>query len=99
GLSWRLLHRCRCPDEAGLHPIAYPQRHRTLGLLSQGAAMRLPANLLAGLLAGAAYLLGRLLWGRPAGLLAAALSILAPRHFFHAELACFDAPIAAMIFL
>lgn len=99
GLSWRLLHRCRCPEEGGLHPIAYPRRHRTLGLLSQGEAMRLPAAVLAGILVGAVYLLGAQLFGRGAGLVAAGLTILAPRHFFHAQLACFDAPIAAMIFL
>lgn len=88
GFSWRLLHRCECP-----------QRHRTLAPLSRGEAMRLPANLLAGLLCAAVYLFGTRAFGRRAGLLAAGLTVLAPRHFLHAELACFDAPIAAMIFL
>lgn len=99
GLSWRLLHRCDCPKEGGLHPVAYPRRHVTLGLLSQGQAMRLPAHLLAGLLCAAVYLFGARAWGRSAGVVAAGLTILAPRHFFHAQLACFDAPITAMIFL
>ena len=71
GISWRLLHRCNCPAEAGLHPMAYPHRHRTLGLLKQGEAMRLPTHLLAGLLVAAVYLFGRRCWGRVAGLTAA----------------------------
>src|SRR3569832_22194 len=56
GLSWRFLHRCDCPREGGLHPIAYDQPHRTLGLLSQSQAMRLPTHALAGLLVLAVYL-------------------------------------------
>ena len=99
GLSWRLLHRCSCPTESGLHPLPYAQRHRTLGLLKQGDAMRLPTQLLAGLLVAAVYLFGARCWGRVAGLGAAGLTILLPRHVFHAQLACFDAPVAAMIFL
>ena len=99
GLSWRLLHRCSCPSESGLHPLSYPHRHRTLGLLKQGDAMRLPTQLLAGLLVAAAYLFAARCWGRTAGLGAAGLAILLPRHVFHAQLACFDAPVAAMIFL
>ena len=99
GISWRLLHRCSCPTESGLHPLPYAQRHRTLGLLKQGDAMRLPTQLLAGLLVAAVYLLGARCWGRTAGLGAAGLAILLPRHVFHAQLACFDAPVAAMIFL
>lgn len=99
GLSWRLLHRCSCPTETGLHPLTYPRPHRTLGLLKQGDAMRLPTHLLAGLLVAAVYLFGRRCWGRTAGLAAAGLTILLPRHVFHAQLSCFDAPVAAMIFL
>jgi len=99
GISWRLFHRCDCPNEAGLHPIAYPRRHRTLGLLKQGEAMRLPAHVLTGMMVAGVYLFGALLYGRAAGLLGAALTLLQPRLFFHAQLACFDAPVAAMIFL
>jgi len=99
GLSWRLLHRCDCPNEAGLHPLSYPRRHVTLGLLSQGAAMRLPSHLLTGLLIAGVYLFGALCFGRRAGLVAATLTLLQPRLFFHAQLSCFDAPVAAMIFL
>jgi hypothetical protein len=99
GLSWRFLHRCDCPNEAGLHPIAYPRRHRTLGLLKQGQAMRLPAHLLTGALIAGVYLFGALALGRTAGFIGAVLTLLQPRLFFHSQLACFDAPVAAMIFL
>ncbi|MFO0577176.1 MAG: glycosyltransferase family 39 protein [Polyangia bacterium] len=99
GLSWRLLHRCDCPRETGLHPLVYPQRHRTLGLLTGSQAMRLPSHLLWGVLVGAVYLFGARWRGRLAGLAAAALVFLMPRTFFHAQLACFDAPVAALIFL
>jgi len=99
GISWRLLHRCDCPKESGLHALPYYQRHKTLGLLSQGQAMRLPTHLLMGLLCAAVYAVGRRLFGRPAGLCAAALTLLSPRLFFHGQLSCFDAPVTAMIFL
>lgn len=99
GLSWRLLHRCDCPNETGLHPLPYPRRHVTLGLLSQGAAMRLPSHVLTGMLVAGVFLFGVLCFGRRAGLVAAALTLLQPRLFFHAQLSCFDAPVAAMIFL
>lgn len=99
GVSWRLLHRCQCPQEGGLHPVAYPSRHRTLPLLSQSAAMRLPTQVLGGLLVAAVYLFGALCLSRLAGLLAAALTLLQPRLFFHSQLACFDAPVTAFIFL
>ena len=99
GISWRLLHRCNCPNEAGLHPLVYSRRHITLGLLSQGAAMRLPAHLLTGLLVAGVFLFGVMCFGRTAGLLGAALTLLQPRLFFHSQISCFDAPVAAMIFL
>src|SRR5262249_18065063 len=70
------------------------KRHLTLGLLSESEAMRLPADLFAGLTVALAYLLGARAWSRRAGLVAAILSLAAPRMFFNAELACFDAPMA-----
>lgn len=97
GLSWRTLHRCSCPSEAGQHALFYPKRHRTLGLLSNGEAMRFPSHLLTGVLCAAVYLMGRRSFGRAGALAAAGLAILAPRHFFHAELSCFDAPVTAML--
>ncbi len=97
GLSWRVFHRCNCPMESGLHPISYAKRHRTLGLLQNGEAMRLPSHALAGALVAAVYLIGRRAFGRTGAVAAAGLAILAPRHFFHAELSCFDAPVTAML--
>ncbi len=97
GLSWRVFHRCNCPAEAGLHPISYANRHRTLGLLKNGEAMRLPSHALAGALVAAVFLIGRRAFGRAGAVAAAGLAILAPRHFFHAELSCFDAPVTAML--
>ena len=46
GLSWRLFHKCRCPEQAGLHPIRYHARHHTLGLLDEETAFRLPTMVL-----------------------------------------------------
>ncbi len=97
GLSWRALHRCNCPAEAGQHALHYAKRHRTLGLLKNGESMRLPAHLLAGALVAAVYLMGRRVFGRSGALVAAGLAILAPRHFYHAQLSCFDAPVTAML--
>ncbi len=96
GFSWRLLHRCHCPADAGRHPIAYPQRHATLALLSEQQAMRLPTHLLIAAMVLLVYFFGARAWSRRAGLLAAGLSLLAPRFFFDAELACFDGPVAAL---
>ena len=97
GLSWRVFHRCNCPAEVGLHPISYANRHRTLGLLKNGEAMRLPSHALVGALVAAVFLIGRRAFGRAGAVAAAGLAILAPRHFFHAELSCFDAPVTAML--
>jgi 4-amino-4-deoxy-L-arabinose transferase-like glycosyltransferase len=96
GLSWRLLHRCNCPTQAGLHPLRYAKKHRTLGLLSEEEALRLPTEVLVALMVALVYRLTGELWSERAGLLAASLALFAPRLFFDAELACFDAPIAAM---
>jgi hypothetical protein len=71
--------------------------HDELGLLDQpGTAYRFPAMLLAGLAVAVIFLWGRRELGRGPGLLAALAFALMPRVFFHAHLACFDLPIAAM---
>ncbi len=95
GISWRIFHQCNCPSQPGRHPYSYPKRHRTLGLLSEEAAMRLPAQLLTAMMAALVFLLGARAWSRRAGLIAAVFTVAAPRLFFDAQLACFDAPIAA----
>lgn len=66
-------------------------------LVSQASfAFRLPAMLLSGVGLWILYLFGTRLWGRRAGLAAAFLLGAMPRVFFHAHLACFDAPIMVM---
>jgi hypothetical protein len=94
GLSWRIFHKCHCPKQGGRHPIYYPARHHTLGLLSESAALRLPAHLAGGLLVALVYLFGAQAFSRRAGLVGAVLALAMPRIFFHAELGCFDAPMA-----
>ncbi len=95
GFSWRIFHRCKCKGQPG-HPIAYPHKHRTLGLLSEEEAMRLPTDVLTALMAAMVFLFGALAWARVAGVVAAVLTVAMPRLFFDAQLACFDAPIAAL---
>jgi hypothetical protein len=65
--------------------------------LREGAAMRLPAMLLAGLAVALLFVTGRRLGdGTLGGLLAAGSFILLPRVAFHAGLHTFDVPIAVM---
>jgi hypothetical protein len=95
GLSWRALHRCDCPHQQGRHPVAYRDKHHTLGLLDEETAFRLPTMVLSAGMVACVFLLAlQLSFG--AGLAAAGLSLLASRLFLDAELACFDAPIAAL---
>ncbi|MEZ4448326.1 MAG: hypothetical protein R3B09_02525 [Nannocystaceae bacterium] len=66
-------------------------------LLPEGAAMRLPAQLLAGLGVALLTLAGAGLGGSwIAGVLAALWFIALPRVWFHAGLHCFDVPVAVM---
>ena len=65
--------------------------------LREGAAMRLPAILLAGLGAALLFLTGRRLGGGTlGGFLAAGWFVLIPRVAFHASLHAFDVPIAVV---
>lgn len=68
----------------------------TLGWLRPATAARLPAFAAAGLIPLLIYLLGLRLHGRSVALFAAVSFFFVPRHFFHAHLAAFDVPIAAM---
>jgi hypothetical protein len=95
GISWRVFHKCRCPGQPG-HPVAYRKPHRTIPLLDEETAFRLPAHLLVGAMAAVVFLFGLQAWSRRAGLVAAVLAVASPRLFFDAQLACFDAPIAAL---
>ena len=95
GLSWRLFHRCDCPHQSRLHPIAYRTKHHTLGLLDEETAFRLPTIVMTAAMIAVVFLFGSLL-SLGAGLAAAGMTLFAERLFFDAQLACFDAPIAAM---
>jgi len=70
--------------------------HDTLGWLRPAAAFRLPAFALSALVPALVFLLGSAVYGRTPALFAALSFLLLPRHYFNAELACFDMPIAAM---
>jgi 4-amino-4-deoxy-L-arabinose transferase-like glycosyltransferase len=62
----------------------------------QGTAYRFPGMLMAGLALATIYAWGRQLLGRVPGLVAALLFAAMPHMFYHAHLACFDIPVAAM---
>lgn len=100
GLSWRAFHRCTCMGPArGLHPIPVRGRHVTLPLFSrESTAFRFPAMLFAAWLAAMVYRFARGWLPRAASVAASALTIAQPHYFFHAQIACFDAPITTMAF-
>ena len=100
GLSWRLFHRCDCTGpKRGLHPIAV-HKHRTLPLFArESTAFRFPAILLAGLGVALVYWFARRWIGPWAAAGAAVLSVAQPHYFFHAQISCFDVPIAVMALL
>jgi hypothetical protein len=100
GLSWRAFHTCTCMGPArGLHPIPVRGRHRTLPLFARDStAFRFPAILFDGLLVALVFRFARAWLPRPAAAAAAILTLAQPHYFFHAQIACFDAPIATMAF-
>jgi hypothetical protein len=100
GLSWRAFHRCTCTGpERSLHPIPIRGRHKTLPIFPRDStAFRLPAIAFAALLAAMVYRFARGFVGRPPAVVAAALTVAQPHYFFHAPIACFDAPITTMAF-
>lgn len=67
------------------------------GRMAEGAAMRLPAQILAGLATGLLFVAGFRRAGVLAGLLAGGTFILLPRVWFNAGLHAFDVPVAALI--
>jgi Dolichyl-phosphate-mannose-protein mannosyltransferase len=100
GLSWRAFHRCTCMGPArGYHPIPVRGRHITLPLFARDStAFRFPAMLFSGLLIAMVYLFARRFVPRPAAAAGAVLALAQPHYFFHAPIACFDAPITTMAF-
>ena len=97
GFSWRIFHKCHCKGQPG-HPVYYAHNHRTLQLLDEESAMRLPTNVVVAIMCALVFLFGAAAWSRTAGLVAAVLTIASPRLFFDSQLACFDAPVAAFWF-
>ncbi|MEM1347776.1 MAG: glycosyltransferase family 39 protein [Myxococcota bacterium] len=72
--------------------------HEHLGWLGRTASMRAPAAWMSSMLLGGVYLFARQLCGRIGGVIAVGALLTQPRFFFHAHLACFDAPVTALWF-
>jgi 4-amino-4-deoxy-L-arabinose transferase-like glycosyltransferase len=72
--------------------------HRTLGVVDEVTAFRLPSAVLHGVLVLLVYLMTLELWGVAQAIIAALLLLCLPRALFHAGLACFDAPSMALWF-
>ena len=70
--------------------------HRSLPLLNEQEAFRLPTNIVVAFMAMCVFLFAARKGSLAGGLVAATLSLAAPRLFFDAQLSCFDAPIAAL---
>jgi hypothetical protein len=100
GLSWRAFHRCTCTGPArGLHPVHVRGKHITLPLFKrESTAFRFPAILFAALLVAMVYRFALRLVPWPAAAAGAVLTLAQPHYFFHAQIACFDAPITTMAF-
>ena len=100
GLSWRAFHRCVCMGPTrGLHPIAVRGKHVTLPLFDrESTAFRFPAILLAGALVAMVYRFARHFTTPLPAAVAAVLTLAQPHYFFHAPIACFDAPITTLAF-
>jgi 4-amino-4-deoxy-L-arabinose transferase-like glycosyltransferase len=75
----------------GLSHLLFTEK---LHVFRDAAGYRMPAWALSGLLSALLYLMAARLVSRRGGLFAVAAFWLAPRHFFHGHLACFDIPIA-----
>ncbi|HEX3698617.1 MAG TPA: glycosyltransferase family 39 protein [Polyangia bacterium] len=100
GLSWRAFHRCTCTGPArGLHPIPVHGRHVTLPLFErESTAFRFPAILFCGALIAMVFFFARQFIGPLPAAVAAMLTLAQPHYFFHAPIACFDAPVTTMAF-
>ncbi|WP_428264006.1 ArnT family glycosyltransferase [Haliangium sp.] len=72
--------------------------HRGLGWTERITAYRLPSAAMNALLIALVYLFAAAIWGHGAGILAALFTLLLPRAFFHAGLACFDAAVVTTWF-
>ncbi|MGO8969661.1 MAG: ArnT family glycosyltransferase [Myxococcaceae bacterium] len=79
-----------------LFGLSFQLFHEKLGLVRPAAGFRLPAFALAACIPAVLHAWGSVLYGRRAGLFAALCFFAVPRQFFHAHLACFDMPVAAL---
>lgn len=70
--------------------------HQRLGWLRPSKALRLPGMLMAALCVYLAVIWGWRIFGPLAAIAAGVLLAAQPRFFYHAHLACFDVPVAAM---
>ncbi len=95
-VSWRLFHGFQNEEDGRFHHVRLPQKHKSLGLMSEISAFRLPGWLFTALAVALIYLFGVRIEGRITGLAAALLYITIPRVFFHGQLACFDSAITTM---
>ena len=105
----QLLEACRpagstLADGLTLRTTCEAVEQRPAYLMSESDAMRLPAEVFAGLLIAALWLVARGLFGgvavaRPFALLAAVGWLCLPRTFFHAHLSVFDTTITALLFM
>jgi len=77
-----------------LFGLSHHVLHDTLGVVEHHiTAYRIPTMLMAALALWLAHLLGVMIRSRTAGICAALCLAFMPRVFFHAHLACFDAPV------
>jgi 4-amino-4-deoxy-L-arabinose transferase-like glycosyltransferase len=80
-----------------LFALSHRFLHERWGIFEEaGTAYRFPGMMMAVLAVVVVYLWGREIRGPVAGVVSALLFALMPRVFFHAHLACFDVPVAAM---
>jgi Dolichyl-phosphate-mannose-protein mannosyltransferase len=97
GVSWRLFHGKEAEVGRSYHPLAYELDHGTIPIFRRPTtAFRFPAMLMAGLLAALVFFLAREFLPRTPSVFAAVLAVAQPHYFFHAPLACFDAPVTTM---
>lgn len=82
-----------------LFALSYWLFHEGLGWMSASTAMRFPGMLFSGALIYLVYIMCVEAFGRWEALFAAVATAAMPRPFFHAHLACFDAPVSTMWFL
>ena len=80
-----------------LYGLSHRLLHRGLGV-AEPTAYRLPNALLFGALVLLVFLMALELWGLAEAAIASLLVMALPRALFHASIACFDAPIAALWF-